>query len=61
MLNCGANIIAIEPFLAFFAFSKSSDSDSHLAVDDMAVALFAILSTFWTIYAFFRLSKNVDE
>jgi hypothetical protein len=40
---------------------KSSDSDNHLAVDDMAVALFALLSTVWTIYAFFRLSKNVEE
>jgi hypothetical protein len=61
MLNCGANIIAYEPFLALYAFWKSSDSDNHLATDDIAVALFAVLSIFWTIYAFFRLSKNVEE
>jgi hypothetical protein len=60
MLSFG-NVIALYPMIAFFAFMKSSDSDNHLAVDDMAVALFALLSTVWTIYAFFRLSKNVEE
>jgi hypothetical protein len=63
MLSLGY-IIGFWPVFAFMAFEKSSDlhnRNDHLAIDDIAIVLFALLSAIWTVYAYFRLSKNVDE
>jgi hypothetical protein len=56
-----ARFAAYYPILAFIAFLKSSDSNNHLAIDDIGLALVALLSTVWALYASFRLSKNVEK